>query len=236
MIKPLFPILLLFIFLPLTSSALVITEVQIEGEDVNDCFITIYNPSSKLIDLSNYNLRKKTSSGNDSSIRVFPQGKTIPSNGYFTWASSRNSTFPEAVNADVVSTQYLSRDNSIALMDTNRDIIDAVAWGEGDNPYIFGEPVENPEEGQTIRRIKTDGIYQNTENNKEDFNLYPPPPPPPKVKETITDYGEKDNINPLFIAIISSLILSIIIIYFYKKWPDTVTQKTSKDEKTPSTK
>ncbi len=221
-------IIFLFIiifFCPCLVTAIIITEVQIEGESANECYIKLYNPSSSTIDVSGYNLRKKTSSGKDSSIRVFPSGSSINGNNYFIWASSRDEEFPEKMSADIISTQSLAKNNSIALMNKDKKIIDALAWGESENPYKLTEEISNPEKGQIIKRVKENDIYKITQNNSEDFTVYPPPPSPLQIKETIVEYGEKDETNPLLFAIISSLILSIIITYLNKKWQDTVTQK-----------
>lgn len=218
--------LIVFLFYPFLIHAIIITEVQIEGESANDCYIKIYNTSSNDIDMSGYNLRKKTSTGNDSSIRVFPANSTISSNNYFIWASSRNDNFPSTVNADVSSTQYLARNNSIALLDKNRNFIDALSWGEGDDSYVLIKGVDNPEKGQIIKRKKENEEYINTKNNSNDFILYPPPLSPLQIKETIVRHEEKNHNNPLFFAIISSFLLSLIITYLNKKWQDIVTQKT----------
>lgn len=169
---------------------------------------------------------KKTSSGKDSSIRVFPSGSIISGNNYFIWASSRNEDFPSMVGADVISTQYLTKNNSITLLDKNKNIIDSLSWGEGDNQYQLGEGVANPEKGQTIKRKKVGDNYKNTKNNSNDFIIYPPPPSPFQVENNIIEYGKRDKTNPLLFAILSSFILSIIITYSNKKWQDIVMQKT----------
>ncbi len=213
------------ILLPLPTTALIITEVQVAGESPNDCYIKIYNPSASSVDISSYNLRKKTASGNDSSVRVFPSGSIIKGEGYFTWASSRNAVFPETVNADVISTQYLASNNSIALLDRERNLIDAVAWGEGNNPYVKGTPLKNPEAEQLIVRINDNG-YMTEGDNSSDFTLYPPAPSPLQITNYITDYGEKDDVDPLYIALTTSLLFALFITYISKKWPDTVTRKT----------
>ncbi len=213
------------LFCPYITSAIIITEVQIEGESANDCYIKIYNTSDTSIDISGFNLRKKTSSGKDSSVRVFPNKSVISANDYFIWASSRNENFPSTVDADVVSTQYLAKNNSIALLDKNKNILDALSWGEGEDQYILIKEVDNPDKGQIIKRIKENNIYKNTKNNNEDFILYPPPVSPLQIKDTVIHYGEKDKTSPLLFAILSSFLLSLIITYLNKKWQDTVTQK-----------
>ncbi len=222
-------IFLLCLFLalsPLIVDALLITEVQIEGERSDDCYILIYNPSLKEKNLEGYRIRKRTSTGSESSVRVIPSGITIKEGDYLLWASSRNKNFPEKIDADIQSTQYLSRNNSIAVFDNEGNILDSLGWGDGDNQYkenyIF--PF-NPEKGQVIRRKKIDGEYKNTQNNADDFFLYPPPESPLKIQKTYTEPRKEEKGNPYLIAFFSSAFLGFLIL-FLKKWQDTVTSKT----------
>ena len=75
-------ILCLFLFFPLLTGAendhLLIVEVQIAGEKANNDFIKIYNPTDSDLDISGYKLRKRSSTGGESSIRVFPEGWGSP--------------------------------------------------------------------------------------------------------------------------------------------------------------
>ncbi len=156
-LKKIIPVLFLLL-IPLPSSALLITEVQVAGEEsVNDCYIKIYNPASQTKNISGYNLRKRTASGNESSVRVFPEDSTIEPNNYFIWASSRNENFPQEVNADAVSTQYLANNNSIALLDNERQIIDAVAWGVGVNQFTEKTSYHPPKRRKPLPNRK--GLY-----------------------------------------------------------------------------
>ena len=207
---------LFFLFLPFTVSGLIITEVQVEGESVDECYIKIYNSSEKSIDISGFGLRKKTSTGNDSSVRLFPSGSIIEGNGYFVWASSRKSSFPEKIDADVISTQYLSYNNSVALFNNSRELIDALAWGSGENQYSFGSPIENPSKGQVIKRVKENNSYISNNDNSLDFSLYPPPSSPLEVKETSSSKKEEDLPHPFIISLFSSIILASIILFIKK--------------------
>ncbi len=205
-----------FLFFPFTVNGLIITHVQIEGESVDECYIKIYNSSEKSIDISGFGLRKKTSTGNDSSVRLFPSGSVIEGSSYFIWASSRKSSFPEKVEADVFSTQCLSHNNSVALFNNSRELIDALAWGSGENQYLFGSPIGNPSKGQIIKRKKENDSYVLNNDNSLDFFLYPPPSSPLIVKETISDKKEKELPHPFLISIFSSIILASIILFIKK--------------------
>ncbi len=220
-----FPFIFFILLLtPLFVDGLVITEIQVEGEKADECYIKIYNPANTDTDISGYNLRKKTSTGTDSSVRVFPEGSVIKGNGYFVWASSRDKSFPEKVEADVSSTQYLSRNNSVALFNSERKLIDAVAWGEGENQYSLGDSVENPGEGQVIKRIEVNGSYSAKEDNSTDFSLYPPPLSPLQIEDFYTEKEESKSRNYFFISLSLSLVMATIILLL-KRWQDTVTQK-----------
>jgi hypothetical protein len=212
------------LFFPFFIDSLLITEVQIEGEKTNHCYIKIYNPLKSAIDVSGYSLRKKTSSGNDTSLRLFPKGSIIASEDYFIWASSKESSFPEEVNADVYSVQTLSLSNSIALFDKSRNLIDALSWGNGENQYVFESPISNPSKGQIIQRKKENSVYSDEKNNSLDFSLYPPSFSPLQIKDFSVE--EKESPSPFLISFFSSIILSVLVLILKRKWPDTVTSKT----------
>ena len=170
-----------FIFLiPLKSvfaENFLIVEVQIAGEKDNNDFIKIYNPSNEDLNIAGYKLRKRSSTGSKSSIRVFPQDSKIPAKGYFLWANSKDN-FHLTVSADVCSTATLAKNNSIALLNPAGIIIDALAWGESQNPFVEEVPFpENPGHNQKLERKKIAGVYQDTNNNANDFYLNPPSKP-----------------------------------------------------------
>ncbi len=215
-----------FLFFPFFTIGIIISEVQIEGESVDECYIRLYNPSERDIDISGYNLRKKTSTGTDNSVRVFPADSTIKTNDYFLWASSREDNFPSKMNADVFSTQYLSSNNSIALFDSNGSLIDAVAWGDGENQYLKGRPLENPKEGQIIKRIKEGGSYVLSGDNSLDFHAYPPLILPLEIEREKIKSNEEGIAGIFLLSLLPSLFFGFLIIYLKRKWQDTVTSKT----------
>jgi hypothetical protein len=190
---------LFLLFFPLSIKAtLFISEIQVESKNsVNECYVKIYNSSQEILDISGYNLRKKTSTGNDVSLRVFPSGSFIKENDYFVWASSREENFPEKIKADVSSTQYLAKNNSVFLLDKNNYEIDYISWGEdGDVP--------NPTEEQIIKKDSS-SIY-----------LYPPSFEIPKEKTNITTPSEeRKSLNVFFIAFSSSFLLALIVLYIH---------------------
>ncbi len=216
----------LLLFLPFFVEALFITEVQIAGEKPSECYIKIYNQGEESVDISSYSLRKKTSTGNDTSLRLFPKGSAIKGKDYFVWASSRESSFPEKVDADVFSVQTISLNNSVALFDSSRNLIDALSWGEGENQYLFETPLLNPNKEQIIKRKREGGFYSNLKDNSLDFYLDPPPLSPLFIEDFKTEKGAEKRINPFLISFLSSLVLASIILILRKKWPGTVTLET----------
>ena len=150
---------------------LLITEVQIYGKDASDDFVKIYNESSFDVDISDYQLKKKTSTGKDYSIVVFPKGSVIRKKGYFIWA---NSSY-DGSNFDVKNSGNISSNNSIAILDRKDNALDALAWGENlINPYVETLPFpKNPDKDQLLRRKWNENakLYYDINNNKDDFEI-----------------------------------------------------------------
>jgi len=148
---------------------LVIMEVQITGgigKTDND-YIRIFNPTGVVVDVSGWKLRKRTQSGTESSIKVFPDGLVITSNGSFIWANSKDG-FSELVGAHVSSTQTLASNNSTALLNNSDAVIDAVAWGSDHvNPFIEGAAFSNST--STFHRKVSEGVIVDTDQNHADF-------------------------------------------------------------------
>ncbi len=211
-----FFITILLLFSPFFAEALFITEVQITGETPNQCYVKIYNPKEEKIDISGYSLRKKTSTGNDTSLRLFPKGSIIEGKDYFIWASSKEKSFPEEVGANVFSVQTLSINNSIALFDHSRNLVDALCWGEGEKQYLLKSTLDNPNQNQLIKRKKENNLYINLENNSLDFYLDPPPLSPLLVEDFQIEREENKRLNPFLISFFSSIILASIILLLRK--------------------
>ncbi len=149
----------------------VIAEVQIAGASSSNDFVKIFNPGAAPADMGGWKLRKKSSTGGDYSLRTFPGGSSAPAGGYFIWANSENG-FGDAMGADVTSTATLAADNSVALINADGAVVDAVAWGSGTDQYGEGDAYPaNPEAGQVLKRRCSDGATVDTGNNANDFML-----------------------------------------------------------------
>jgi hypothetical protein len=153
------------------SSRVLIAAVQIAGASSSNDFVKLYNPTAAAIDMSGWKLHKKSSTGTDYSLKVFPAGSEIDAGQEFVWANSDDG-FSETVSANVSSTETLAADNSVALMDAAGTIVDAVAWGTGTNQYGEGPPCPtSPGANQLLSRRSSDGVMADTDNNSDDFTL-----------------------------------------------------------------
>jgi hypothetical protein len=157
----------------ISAESLLIAEVQIAGESANNDFIKIYNPGNNDLDITGFKLRKRSSSGSESSIRVFPKDSKVLAKNYFLWTNSEGN-FASSIGANISSKTTLARNNSIAILDPDGQILDSLAWGESQNPFAEGQPfLENPEANQKLERKQSNNIYQDTDNNIQDFYLDP---------------------------------------------------------------
>ena len=152
-------------------SHILIVAVQIAGAASSNDLVKLYNPTAAAIDMSGWKLHKKSSTGADYSLKVFPTGSAIGAGQSFVWANSDNG-FSEAVSANVSSTETLAADNSVALMDAAGNIVDAVAWGTGTNQYGEGPPYPtSPGANQLLSRRSSDGAMADTGDNSDDFTI-----------------------------------------------------------------
>lgn len=183
-------VVLLFFFLFFAKSVwaenLLIVEVQIAGEKFSDDFVKIYNPSNSDIYLGNYRggylkLVKRTStSSKDYTIKSWARdlNAKIPARGFYLWANKNYTTLFE-VNTS--TSQTIAQNNGIALkleLKNNETIIDAVGWGNFDNVLFEGKAFpKNPIPNQKLKRKQIAGVYQDTNDNSQDFylNLVSPP-------------------------------------------------------------
>lgn len=153
------------------SSHILVASVQISGASSSNDLVGLYNPTIAAIDMSGWKLRKKSSTGGDYSLKVFPAGSVVAAGQLFIWANS-NDGFSETADANVSSTETLAANNSVALMDAAGTIVDAVAWGTGTNQYGEGPPYPtSPGANQLLSRRSLDGVMANTDDNSNDFTI-----------------------------------------------------------------
>jgi hypothetical protein len=135
-------------------------------------YIKLHNAEAENIDVSGWKLRKRTASGTESSIRVFPDGSVMTPGGSFLWAHTGDG-FDIAIGANTGSTATIANDTSIAVLTKDGILTDSVAWGSGHTaPFVETTAFpDNPVAGQFMQRKITDGNYQDTDNNALDFEL-----------------------------------------------------------------
>jgi hypothetical protein len=151
------------------EGSFLIVEVQIAGDDSDFDYIKIYNPFNEEKDVSGFKLRKRTSTGTESSIRVLPTGTKIKAKDFIIWANKKYSV---QIGATLESTSTLSKNNSIAFFNKEEVLIDALAWGESTNPFAESQSFsKNPDKNQQLARKQTAGVYVDTNNNQNDFYL-----------------------------------------------------------------
>jgi len=154
-----------------SSPKILITEVQIRDASSSDHdSIELYNTESESKDISGFQLKKKSSNGTEYSISLLPANSIIQPHGYFIWSNF-------ATTADATTTQNLAANNSIALLDEDKNIIDAVAWGSSTDPFVEGSLFpENPNDSQNLgRKYSTSSqSYIDTNDNENDFELQIP--------------------------------------------------------------
>lgn len=140
------------------ANHIVISEVQVYGTSSGEDFIELYNPTDTAIDLANYRLVKRTSSGmTDSNIVSFQSGDEIPAHGFFLWC---NNSISESLNCDRSTSQTVSNNNSIGLRDGEVDtgtLVDSVTLGSpsyplGEETFIGLGPAQVPGSNESIER------------------------------------------------------------------------------------
>ncbi|MHA1667565.1 MAG: lamin tail domain-containing protein, partial [Candidatus Heimdallarchaeaceae archaeon] len=164
---------------PTTIPKILITEIQIANtSSTNNDFVELYNPENTSIDISDFQLKKKSSSGTEYSLISFSEGDIIPPKGYFLWTNSEFASSSD-IKADATTTQNLAKNNSLALLHKEKGVIDAIAWGSSTNPFVETLPFyQNPEDNQNLGRkwLASSETYTDTDNNSNDFEFQEPTP------------------------------------------------------------
>lgn len=153
---------------------IIINEIQISGGTGKTSYdyIELYNKSERAFDIGGWQLKKRTTKSDktgyvESSIREFPAVAIIPAHGYYLWAN-KDADFGKII-ADETSSATIAANNSIAILDKSKNIIDQVAWGSGHfEPFVerqaFFIPAGQPE------RIQRKNL-RDTDDNSEDFQV-----------------------------------------------------------------
>jgi hypothetical protein len=185
-------------YIPIAHSevlpSIIISEIQVTGGagHTADDFVELYNTSSASVNISNYRLRYKNSSGTENSLNKISADVCIAPHGYYLWAN-KDGAF--ASNADTKTGTNIASDYSLAFLvpeslgDTI--IIDSVSWGSKSHPFDLSafHFANNPSANESmIRNIVTN-------NWLADFSKTPTPtksvdtscPVPPPTPDPIPD-------------------------------------------------
>lgn len=158
-----------------------ISEVQLsggEGKTDND-FVEIFNSSTQDVSLDGWRLSKKTESGKEYSLRVFPNGMHIAAGKFFVWANSKDG-FSGSLSADVASTATIAEDNTILLchdvcIDAD-NVVDKIGIGSKSYEYETS-PAFVPMGGRSVARKFNGGTIIDADDNASDFVLNCTPSP-----------------------------------------------------------
>lgn len=163
--------LLFFLFL-LTGRAtqavtwpILINQIMLgQNEGAKNEFIELYNPNDTSINLENYALKKKSSSGNEVSL-ITNKSFTgiISAKSYFLISSPE---FGPQIKADLYysNSNSLSKNNTIILYNNDNKISDKLGYGQVLDFYT--QPAVLPENNQILKRVK---INLTSPNNLADF-------------------------------------------------------------------
>lgn len=112
----------------------IISEVFAGSEQSSDDeFVELYNPTSQAVDLTGWFIKKKSSSGSESSLVAATrlQGKQIPAGGYLLIARENKylgTVTPDALWASSISLAYTN--NAVLLYGADGVLVDETAWSE----------------------------------------------------------------------------------------------------------
>lgn len=146
----------------LEATYVVISEIQITG---TADFVELYNPTDVEVNLSDYRLVKRTSTGtDDDGIVAFLADDKIPAYGFFLWC---NNGITESLVCDRNTGIAIANNNSIGLRQgalNTGNLIDAVTLGTVANSLGEGISVTAPESGSVERKACASSTAQSMQN------------------------------------------------------------------------
>lgn len=167
------------------ETPIVLSEIQTAGDKADDEFIELYNQSDDTFDLSGYQLRRKTSGGTESSIKVFDKNALIPGHGYYLWANT-NGLFATPLADTQTSSSALADNNSVALFTKSGAsgvLVDSLSWGSGAlfDPHapVFSNPPKNKSLTRNLNSLLWSLSDKHTPTNSSGVTYQDPLPPPP---------------------------------------------------------
>jgi len=137
-------------------------------------FIELYNPNDSDINLTGWDIQRRTATGSDFDFFVPKarfENRIIPAKSFLVIARENIS------QADIILPELaLTNSNAIQLRNASNTIVDKVGWGNASS-FQGTNPAPNPSQQQSIQRRIINGVFINTNNNIEDFELQNCPSP-----------------------------------------------------------
>jgi outer membrane biosynthesis protein TonB len=203
--------LLLVLFLRFSPAAaapathIVISEVQLRmtGEADNE-FVELYNPTAASINLTDWKLSRKTSTGTESNLLTSFPDVTIPSHHYLLIAHPTGYTGSPAADLTYSTSQALASNNTVILYNADDLVIDKLGMGTAVDSETAtftspasGESVERKANSSSTVASMTAGADQlagnaeDTDDNSADFILRTSPDPQGSASS-----AEPDSVTP----------------------------------------
>lgn len=146
----------LFFVFKLAHAGVFINEVQLNP--TGERFIELFNQDNSEVDLTNWYIQRKTSTGSSFGSLVSKtnfENKKINANGYFVISRSA------IEKSDVVlSNLTLTESNIIQIKNSNGEVVDTICWGDVND--CNGLKTSNPSEGQSIQKDKNNLLIVGT--------------------------------------------------------------------------
>lgn len=127
---------------------IVISEIQIAGSTANDEFVELYNPTAGPIDLSGWQLVKRTAAGTGDLILIEDIGFVMPAKSYMLLA---HEDYDGETDPDLLyTTNPLSTNNTIIIRDQHGEAVDLL--GMGTAALFEAEAATNPATNRSLER------------------------------------------------------------------------------------
>jgi len=165
---------------------LVLSEIQVSGETSGDEFIEIYNPTNQEVDISSWSvqyLSGKASSTDSVSKKNFEDGNSVKPKKFFLVARAMNSSSTDGYTGNITAdlshrsfnlsgladggTVFLVNDQEKISGPTDENIVDKVAYGNGEMLQPEANPAPLPESNSSIERRAGNESACSTEENTE---------------------------------------------------------------------
>ncbi len=175
------------------SSSIVIGEISMgTGSDASDEYVVWHNNSDQVVDIAGWAIQYKSATGVSWSKKAtIAVGASIDAYDDYLLATK--------LEADAALSSGLSQaGGNLRIINAQGEVIDQLAWGNGDAPETAAAAACNP--GQFLtRKINEDTlVYQDSDNNLLDFEVkdYAVPTPPQTGDQSIEPEASSTDETP----------------------------------------